>query len=211
MGEKKKYTKIDKPADFKPETYFPDDWKVEHLQNRPRCPAWSGQKAAQCGQLAGSGTKRKEEVGACCSYHGGASNGAPKGSKNAADPDKPRSQFIRLDDLPLLEQFSAMLPKDRADLMSNIMLMRAAKTLQTESGLEGDELKAEQPLIDARLIELTKAADRSLRTIATFIQLERGNPDGADKDGDGTDESRVETAFGLLEQLAEDGDGEEDS
>lgn len=210
MADKKQYTRIPRPDDFEPETHFPADWPVKSSAGKPRCPAWSGQNGAQCKQIAGAGTKRLGEVGACCKHHGGASNGAPKGSTNAVNPDKPRSKFIRIDDLPLLEQFKAMSPRDRADLMSNIMLVRAAKTLQREIDLNDEELKAEQPNIDARLIELTKAADRSLRTIATFIQLERGNLDGAGNDVEGTDESRVETAFELLEQLTAGGDGKED-
>ncbi|MDG4721599.1 hypothetical protein [Thalassospira aquimaris] len=130
---------------------------------------------------------------------------------NAVNPDRPQSLYVRIEDLPLLEQFKGMSPKDRADLISNIMLMRAAKTLQSEAELSDEQAKAEQVTYDGRLIELTKAADRSLRTVATFMQLEKASPNGSDENDDGSDESRVETAFGLLDQLSEEGDGEEDS
>jgi len=152
VGEKKKYTKIYKPADFKPETHFPDDWKVTHLQGRPRCPAWSGQKAAQCGQLAGSGTKRKEEVGACCSYHGGASNGAPKGSKNAADPSKPYSTYISLRQLEEIKQLEGVSDVDIADMLTKIA---AAKVINMASGEDQSS---------AALLAAIASTDRALRS-----------------------------------------------
>lgn len=201
-----------KPDDFEPELKFPDDWPDKSRRGKHRCPAWSKQSAAQCGQVAGSGTSRHNESGAVCKYHGGASSGPPLGNTNAVKSDLPGSRFVRVDDLPLLEQFKDMSPKDRADLLSNIMLMRAAKTLQSEAELTDEEAKTKQVLFDGRLIELAKAADRSLRTVATFMQIENAaDLNGSDDDDNGADGSRVETAFGLLEQLGQNGDGEEDS
>lgn len=213
--------RIPKPDDFVPESHFPDDWKRKAYRGKPRCPAWSKQSGAQCQQVAGHRVKDKHgdsrggEVGLCCAIHGGGSKGSPKGRPNNVQPDLRNSKFIRVEDLPMLESFAAMTPKDRADLLANIMMLRAAKTLEAEKK-ESEENEGtateKQPIYDARLIELARAADRSLRTVASFLQMEQGKPPGGDGDDDsGTNESRTETAFELFEQLAEDGDGEEDS
>ena len=161
MAPKKQYTKIAKPADFKPEEHFSKDWKVEKLRGKPRCPAWSGQKGAQCGQPAGSGTKRKGEVGACCSFHGGASNGAPIGNTNGANPDAPHSKYIRIEDIDGISHLMGKDVIDQADLLSALTMHRIQLALGKE-GADADENAADK--VDAKLVLMGKMWSGLART-----------------------------------------------
>ena len=89
--------------------------------------------------------------------------------------------------------------------------MRAARNLSAEIGKSDDEVKEASALTDFRLIELEKSVNRSLRTVATFLQIEKANPNGSDDNDDGSDEDRVGTAMGLFEQLTAGETGGENS
>lgn len=158
---KQKHTKIKKPEDFKPETHFPEDWKVKGYGGEPRCPAWSGQKGAQCGQIAGSGTKNKGKEGACCKYHGGASDGAPKGNTNAVNPDGPHSQYIRIEDIDGIGRLMGKDVIDQADLLSALTMHRIELALGKEK-TDGDDNAAEK--VDAKLTVMGKMWSNLART-----------------------------------------------
>ncbi|MDG4721164.1 hypothetical protein [Thalassospira aquimaris] len=153
MSEQK-YTKIKKPADFKPEAYFSKDWKVEKFRGKPRCPAWSGQRGAQCANVAGAGTKRKGEVGACCKNHGGASDGPPLGSTNAANPDKPRSKYISLKQLEEIKQFEGVSDVDIAEMLAKVAASRVVNI--ASEAAEGQST--------AQLLAAIAVTDRALRS-----------------------------------------------
>jgi len=188
---KKQYTKIEKPEDFKPETHFPPDWKVEKLRGKPRCPAWSGQKGAQCGQVAGSGTKRKSEVGACCSFHGGASDGAPKGNTNAVNPEAVHSQYISLKQLAEIQQFEGVSDVDISAMLAKVA---ASKVFNIASETGKDQSAAQ-------LLAAIAIADRALRSKKRIemdelkiAEMRERQGKGKDDDKDATKRERAQAA-----------------
>jgi len=192
VADKKQFTKIPKPADFKPKKYFPKNWKDARLRGKPRCPGWARSSGQQCGKLAGHGTDRLGEAGACCKAHGGASKGAPVGSTNAVKPDKPHSQYVRLKDLPGLMTFRGMSDEEKADLLANIMLSRIEKALNAH--VDTDEADSKPADVDGKLIALTTAANSSLRTKVAVRRLAAEIP--PDPDENLTDEQLERELFG---------------
>lgn len=184
---KEQYTKIPRPADFEPETHFPDNWAVKGKAGKPRCPAWSGQQGAQCKQVAGAGTERLGEVGYVCKHHGGASKGPPKGSKNAVNPDRPHSEYVRIKDLPKIKAFAALSDEEKADLLGNISLSRIEAALNVEEDSDPDKT-------NGRLIALIAAANSSLRTKVAVRRLAAEVP--PDPDENLTDEQLERELFG---------------
>lgn len=157
---KKKYTKIPKPADYEPETHFPQDWPLKRVAGKTRCPAWSGQQGQQCGQIAGAGTKRLGEVGAVCKHHGGASDGAPKGNKNAVDTAKPHSKYIAIEDI---EGIRDLMDKDiieQSDLLSALTMHR----IQLALGKEAGETDGDPDKVDAKLAVMGKTWTSLVKT-----------------------------------------------
>lgn len=153
MAEQK-YTKIPKPEDYEPETHFPEDWPVAKYAGKPRCPAWSGQQGAQCRQIAGTGTSKLGKVGCACKHHGGASNGPPKGSKNAADPDKPHSKYISLKQLEEIKQFEGVSDVDIAAMLARVAASRVVNI--ASEAAEGQST--------AQLLAAIAVTDRALRS-----------------------------------------------
>lgn len=199
---KQQYTKIEKPEDFKPETHFPKDWKVEKLRGKPRCPAWSGQKGAQCGQVAGSGTKRKGEVGACCSFHGGASNGAPKGNTNAVNPEAVHSQYISLQQLAEIQQFEGVSDVDIAAMLAKVAASKVFN-IASESGADGQGQQSTAQLLAA--IAITDRALRSKKRIEMdelkIAEMRERQGKDKDDDKDATKRERAQSAVDEINEL----------
>lgn len=64
MTENQKAVKYPKPADFKPEPFFPEDHP--HFPSKARCGAWARSRNQQCGNVAPTNGTSK------CKMHGGA-------------------------------------------------------------------------------------------------------------------------------------------
>tara|TARA_R100001224_G_C4029906_1_gene152628 strand:- start:16777 stop:17385 length:609 start_codon:yes stop_codon:yes gene_type:complete len=143
-----------KPEAYKPDTHFPDVWPVNGYGGKPRCPGWSRSAGAQCGRIAGYGTPRKGEVGACCKSHGGSSAGAPKGNTNAVNPDAGRSEYVRIDQLKELAAFEGMSDLDMADILVKLVM---AKTIKIASVTPQDDSAA-------KLLAVISSANSVLRT-----------------------------------------------
>lgn len=157
---KEQYKKIPRPADFEPETHFPDNWAVKGKAGKPRCPAWSGQQGQQCKQVAGFGTDRLHQEGACCKYHGGASNGAPKGNTNAVEPSKPHSKYIAIEDIEGIRDLMGKDVIEQSDLLSALTMHRIQLALGKESaGTEEDPDK-----VDAKLAVMGKTWTSLVKT-----------------------------------------------
>jgi hypothetical protein len=177
VAEKKQFTKIAKPADFEPDTHFPSDWPVRGHGGKPRCPGWSRSAGAQCGRIAGYGTPRKGEVGACCKSHGGSSKGAPKGNTNAVNPDGAYSEYVKIEDIKELDQFNGMSDVDMADILVKLAM---AKTIKIASVTQQDEA--------SKLLAVMSSANSALRTKASIALAHLKIAEMRERQGKASDE-----------------------